>query len=257
MPPDDLKPNFQVTGHKQWVNWHENFKPQPLKKLIDVWNVRPEESRIEWYNAATKGFQEVIADALRRGDSMRAIGGGWSFSDVTRTDGILLNTRPLNYRFRIDHNQAHPGYGGDASNLAFVQCGISIADLNRYLRNKGKSLKTSGASNGQTIVGAFSTGTHGSALDVGSIQDYVVALHLIVAPERAVWLERASQPVIADTFPSMLGAELIRDDDLFNAALVSFGCFGIIHGVVIEATDLYYLQAYRRLMPLNLNYSRK
>ncbi len=251
MPADDLRPNFQVTGRKQWVNWHENFKPQPLKKLIDVWNVRPGESRIEWYNATTKGFQEVIAEALGSENSVRALGGGWSFSDVARTDGILLNTRPLNYRFRINRDQAHPSYAGDTSNLAFVQCGISIADLNRYLRDKGKSLKTSGASNGQTIAGALSTGTHGSALDIGAIQDYVVGLHLIVAPDKAVWLERASHPVVADAFPNVLQAELIRDDEIFNAALISFGCFGIIHGVVVEAADLYYLQAYRRLMTLD------
>ncbi len=251
MPPsNDLKPTLHVTGRKRWQNWHGNFE-QPLKQLIDVWNARPEVADVKGYNATTKGLQEVIADALRNGDSVRALGGGWSFSPVAATDGVLLNTRPLNYRFRIGGDQTHPGYGGDASNLVFVQCGTSIADLNSYLKGEGKSLKTSGASNGQTIAGALSTGTHGAALDVGAIQEYVLALHLIVSPDRTVWLERASDPVVADALPNMLGAEIIRNDDLFKAALVSFGSFGIIHGVVIEATTLFYLQAYRQLMPLD------
>ena len=34
-------------------------------------------------------------------------------------------------------------------------------------------------------------------------------------------------------FAESIGAESIKDDTLFNAALVGFGSFGIIHGVMI------------------------
>jgi hypothetical protein len=52
--------------------------------------------------------------------------------------------------------------------------------------------------------------------------------------------------VLDDDSVAFLGAEAVRDDDLFDAALVSFGSFGIIHGVVLEVDDLFWLQQYRR-----------
>lgn len=251
MSTTTLEPDFRVSPLRRWVNWHETFKPQSIRKLVDVWNARPNETSARSYNATTGGLQALIEEALIHGSSIRALGGGWSFSDVARTDGIVINTRPLNYRFAVAASQTHPNFHGDATNLAFVQCGISVADLSRHLMSRQKSLKTSGASNGQTIAGALSTGTHGSAIDVGAVPDYVVALHLIVSPQRSVWLERASNPIVDDAYPRIFGAELIRDDALFNAALVSFGSFGIVHGVMVEATDLYFLHASRRLMPLD------
>jgi hypothetical protein len=44
---------------------------------------------------------------------------------------------------------------------------------------------------------------------------------------------------------------LLRDDTLFNAALVSFGSFGVIFGVLIEAERYYLLEEWRRRLPIN------
>jgi hypothetical protein len=85
----------------------------------------------------------------------------------------------------------------------------------------------------------------------GAIQDFVKGLHLITGPDRHVWLERATDPVISDEFAEKLGAEIIRDDDTFNAALVSFGSFGIIHGALIEVEDIFLLEANRIKIPFN------
>jgi hypothetical protein len=248
--PDDIRPILHVSPKHQWQNWHETFS-QPLKQLVDIWNHDPNVSTINFYNGTTAGLQELIQEAINTGNSIRGLGGGWSFSHVAATSGILVNTKPLNYRFGIGPTQVHPQYAGDASNLVFAQCGMSIAELHKYFNAQGKSLKTCGASNGQTIVGALSTGTHGSALEVGAIQDNIVGLHIVAGPERHVWLERQSSPVLVDGFAQALGAELIRNDDLFHAALVSFGSFGIIHGALVEAEDMYYLHASRKRMPLD------
>src|SRR5215467_4328737 len=111
-----------------------------------------------------------------------------------------------------------PAYAGPnrEKNLRFVQCGNSILELHRQLRAQGRRLRSCGASNGQTIAGALSTGTHGAAIDAGSIANYVVGLHIVVSPTRHVWLERKSYPVMTKDFADALGAEWIRDDSLFN-----------------------------------------
>ena len=132
--------------------------------------------------------------------------------------------------------------GGQPEDLFFAQCGMSIEAINRHLEARGRSLKASGASNQQTIVGATSTGTHGAAYKVGAVHDSIVGLHLVCGPNRHYWLEPASRPVVSAAFVSRLGTTLLQDDDLFYAALVCFGSFGFIHGVLLETEPKFLLE---------------
>ena len=76
----------------------------------------------------------------------------------------------------------------------------------------------------------------------------MIGLHVITGPDRHVWLEPHSSPVVSQSFLDGLGFELVRDDALFDAALVSFGSFGIIHAFMIETTDRFLLEARRTRM---------
>src|SRR6185436_6013127 len=205
------------------------------------------------YNDATTGIQGIIQEAINANKHVRAVGGEWSWTRIAATDGILLNTKALNITFRINQNNVSPGYAKTPDDLYFAQGGVSVKELNDRLRSRNRSLKTSGASNGQTIAGALSTGTHGSAIDIGAIPEFVVGLHIIVSPTRHVWLERSSYPVASDAFINNIHAERVPviNDDLFNAALVSFGSFGFIHGVMIETDPLFLYEAYRVRLPLD------
>src|SRR5690606_10230531 len=101
-----------------------------------------------------------------------------------------------------------PAYAGNPEYLVFTQCGTSVLELNRILERRGLALPTSGASNGQTFCGAFSTGTHGAANMVGSMQDYVAGLHVVGEGGRDYWVEPASRPVVSRKFCETLGTEL-------------------------------------------------
>jgi FAD/FMN-containing dehydrogenase len=151
--------------------------------------------------------------------------------------------------FDIAATSVVPAYKGDTAKLFLAQCGNGVWELSRYLRPRNLSLKTSGASNGQTIAGVTATGAHGSAFDTGAVQDFVVALHIVVSPTRHIWLERASNPVVNDSFIKSLQTERVQDDDLFDSALVSFGSFGIIHGAMIETEPLFLLESHMSRMP--------
>ena len=115
----------------------------------------------------------------------------------------------------------NPAYGGDAAKLRFVECGNSVAALNDYLFAAGLSIKGCGSNNGQTIAGALSTGTMAAPTSFGAMQEMVVGLHLITGPDKHVYLERKSYPVMQSAFAESIGADFIQDDTLFNAALVS------------------------------------
>ncbi|MCZ6565903.1 MAG: FAD-binding protein [Gammaproteobacteria bacterium] len=203
----------------------------------------------ETYKNATKELQNIIQFCLQNNKSLRARGSLWSLSTAAVTDGRLIDTKALVLVFEVPQALVNPVYTGNAKKLRFVECGNSVAHLNDSLFADGLSIKASGSNDGQTIAGALSTGTHGSAYKFGAMQEMVVGLHLITGPNKHVYLQRHSLPVMQDGFAKSMGAEFKQDDTMFNAALVSFGSFGIIHGIMIETRSLFALNAVRFIYP--------
>lgn len=236
------------TGATEWQNCHETFT-DPINDLYELGN-EPALDPLAAYNDTRAGLQALIGKAIADNTTLRAIGAGWSWTKITTPgQGILVDTKSLNLVFSISEKSVHQDYTGDIGKLFFAQCGNGIWELNKFLQNRKLSLKTSGASNGQTIAGVLGTGAHGSAFDFGAVQDFVVGLHIITGAGKHVWLERASAPVVSTTFINNIQTELIQDDDLFYAALISFGSFGFICGVMIETEDVFLLESYMQRMP--------
>jgi len=234
-----------------WQNGHQNFtvsltKDASFNMRLPFPFTEPEKN----YKATTKNFQWLIQHAVDNNLRLRALGNGWSFSDVAVCNGGLVDTRELRTFFSIGNSFLHPQYlatGKTAQDLVFTQCGMSILQMNKELEEENgwlRALRASGASNGQTIAGATSTGTHGAGFKVGAVHDAIVGLHIVTGANRHVWLERASYPVASTEFTNWLEAEVFRDDDLFNSALVGFGSFGFIHGVLMETEPIYLLEKY-------------
>lgn len=190
----------------------------------------------------------LVQEARAGGHGVRAIGSSWALTDIAVTDGFLLNTQPLNGRFNVPARYASDAVPADRIPfLLIAQCGATVSELNRYLELEAheghrRVLRTAGIGAGQTIVGAVSGNTHGSAIRVGAMPDFVVGIQLVNGTGTPIWLERASQPIMNDAFVADIGATLIRDDELFGAALVSFGSFGVITAVAIETDPIYQLR---------------
>lgn len=232
---------------KKWTNKHENFTHDLTPGAsFKLWNP-PASSYRERYRATTKNFQWLIDHAVTKNLKLRAMGSGWSFTKVGVTEGGLIDTASLNFSFPISKKYTSPQYAKQPEDLYFLQCGAIIYEVNNRLAAKvpQRSIKASGASNGQTIAGALSTGTHGAAIDVGAIPDFVTGLHIVTGGNKHIWLERASYPVASKAFVDWLDAELVQDDAQFNAALVSFGSFGFIHGIMIETEPQFLLTEHR------------
>ncbi|PTR16239.1 FAD binding domain-containing protein [Nitrosospira sp. Nsp2] len=227
----------------------ETGRHESYEQVIDgeyVFDIdRGGKAPFETYNSATKELQGIIQACVNDGRSLRAHGALWSLSTVAVTAGRLIDNVALRLAFEVPGKLTNPAYAGDPVKLRFVECGNSVAALNDYLFAANLSIKGCGSNNGQTLAGALSTGTHGSAFNFGAMQEMVVGLHLLTGPNRNVYLERKSYPVMSPDFPESVGAEFIRDDILFNAALVSLGSFGIVHGIMIETRDLFALNAIR------------
>src|SRR5690349_14201951 len=240
--------SIKSLGLKNFQTAHKNFT-YGIDDLFDVMN-GDNPDMVAGYNETTNLIQQFLQAALDQKKSVRALGGNWSWTTVGFTKGWVLSTLKLNRIKRMKPEEIHASTGAfEQDRFLFAQCGCSVIELNQVCQSLKRSLKTSGASNGQSIAGLISNNTHGSAIDFGSTPDFVVGLHIIVAPNKHVYLERGSQPVVTSSFIQRIGAEHVLDDAIFNAALVSFGSFGFIHGVMIETDPIFLFNVYRKQLP--------
>ncbi|WP_299228214.1 FAD-binding protein [uncultured Psychroserpens sp.] len=231
----------------EWDTLHRNG-PFPLKVLFQtkLEGERVMPNKIDRYNDAAREIQRLIKAAHQSGEGFRAYGSAWSMSNIASQKDRMHFNGFMNISMPIHASECHQDSTYDSTNLFLFECGNTIKEISETLAENGKSLKTSGASNGQTIAGCISTGVHGAGLDIGSVQDYVVGLNLITGPnlDDIVYVEPASKPALNDNFIATLNSKVIRDDELFYAALVGLGSFGFIHGVVIEAENVFLIKRY-------------
>jgi FAD/FMN-containing dehydrogenase len=241
-------PLIETSPKTSWHNWHRTSgvggAVQTLFKPRNMWTTaRPDASR--WFDAGLAGLISIVQRAEADGRRVRAIGSGWSLSSAAFVEDYLVDTSALSdWSLGFSAPMVEAGYASRRDRLVFAQCGAQIRTLDAHLEQNRLALSTQGASNGQTIVGATATGTHGSACDVGSMADFILGLHIVAEGGRHYWVERASNPALTPAFAQWLGAEQRRDDALFNAAVVGFGSFGLIHGVAFEAEPVFVLDRF-------------
>lgn len=241
MPSDQ---HVRIRDNVEWSNFHSNVSTT-LAKHIRVNNENPSTSSMSGMRKTAARLQSLIRMARDAGAQLRTVGAGWSFSDITvPANGWMLETDTLGYRFFLAQSDLDPNTRFAADELLFVQCGTKISQINAALeaKDRQRALRTSGASNGQTIAGAIATGVHGSAVDVGGMESEVVGLQILTA-EQNLWIEPEHTPAATTDFAQRLGAKLVRSNLLFAAALVNLGALGIVHSVMLKSTGRYKLSS--------------
>lgn len=233
----------------QWNTFHANG-PFPLNILFDT-KLEPKADMpapLDRYNDAAVEIQRLLQDTLDHNERFRAYGSAWSLNNIAHQKDRMHFNQRLNLKFAIDAPKMHAATAHPEGSVFFFQCGNLIKEVSEFVRDNGRSISASGASNGQTIAGAVSTGVHGSALDFGAVQDMVVGLNLIIGPGEAdnVYLERHTGPALSNAFATSINARVIRNDGLFNAALVGLGSFGFLHGVTLASEERFLLKRYVR-----------
>ncbi len=236
-------------GQRHWKNIHVTFEKE-LDDLINIDNSSPGGVQLRGYELlkqAANDAHQLIKEASDKNQGIRALGSAWALTDIHIPKNWMLNTKLLNGCFDVTDQNFDPTFPSEKRPFIIVaQCGISVGELNVHLEVSASSgfkrtLRTAGIGAGQTIAGAVSGNTHGAAINFGAMPDFVVGLQLVNGTGKSIWLERASQPIMNDRFIGKIDAKLIRDDELFNAAVVSFGAFGIITAMAIETEPIYHL----------------
>src|SRR5262245_37208802 len=124
----------------------------------------------------------IIQDAQAAGKRVRVVGSGWAFEDIAYSPDVMVDLVRLN---SVLSYVTDPDTGAllsltipDNRTLVHVEAGIKIAALNTQLAARGLAMPTLGGANGQTIVGALSTSTHGGDFDEPPFCDLIHAVHL-------------------------------------------------------------------------------
>lgn len=238
-------------GEQDWTGVHVTNRTT-VAEIINVDNVGPTGALLsgwEMFRFAGDSLDRLIRQARDAGKRILPIGSGWALSAINITDGWLVNTKLLNGCYDIGDAYLHADYPAEQrANIVLAQCGMQIAELSAYLElipdkdADRRAILAAGIGNGQTIAGAISGNTHGSQITYGAMPDFVTGIHLATGRGETLWIERHSKPVVNEAFLAKIGARLVRDDAIFNAAVVSFGTFGIIAALAVEVAPIYQLQ---------------
>ena len=227
-------------GPQDWINYH-GTAGCALADRIELWNDATVSGR-ETLREAAQLVQHLLRQAQHAVVRVRAVGSAWSPAPIALCpDGWLLDMPRLNRTFRLAQADLLPDTAADPAALILAQGGTLIDEINdRVERDLHRSLRTTGASNGQTIAGACATGTHGSVLTAGGTQDHVRAVQ--IATPSDIWWVEPSAGLLHDDFIAACGAKPLRDDDAFEAARLSVGALGVVTAMVLETVPCFLVE---------------
>jgi len=160
--------------------------------------------------AAEAELVEVVARSAQRGERVRAVGTGHSFTDCACTDGVMIDMTGLQRVISAD----------PASGLVTIEGGAKLYTLGPQLALRGLGLENQGDIDAQSITGATATATHGTGARFPNLSARIVSLRLITAAGDVLTLS---------------------EGDEYLAARVSLGALGVISQVTVQTVPLYTL----------------
>lgn len=153
---------------------------------------------------------------------IRPVGAGHSFTQLVPTEGTLVTLDGL--AGVVSH---------DAAKLqATVRAGTRLGDLGPALAAIGQEMPNLPDINKQSLAGALSTATHGTGRAYKALHGDVVAMR-IATPARG-----------------LVDCDATRDPELFQAARVGLGAFGILTQVTLQNAGL--VRVKKRVEPRQL-----
>jgi alditol oxidase len=152
-------------------------------------------------------LQKIVASA----SSVRALGSGHSFSRLVETSHDLVSLAGLPPRCEVDTETGN----------AVVSGALRYGELAPRLHAAGRALHNTGSLPHIAVVGACSTGTHGSGDRNGCLATAVTAFDCVVSTGEVVTFSREAHPTS------------------FDAMVVSLGLFGVITAVTLETQPTF------------------
>ncbi|SON62930.1 L-gulono-1,4-lactone dehydrogenase [Mycobacterium simulans] len=187
-----------------WRNW-------PREQVCTPSAIARPESEAE--------LAEVVARSAKRGERVRAVGSGHSFTDCACTDGVMIDMTGLQRVIDVDR----------ANGLATVEGGAKLHSLLAQLAERGLALENQGDIDKQSITGATATATHGTGVRFTNLSAQIASLRLITASGEILSLS---------------------EGDDYLSTRVSIGALGVISQVTLKVVPLFTLHRDDEVRPL-------
>jgi FAD-linked oxidoreductase len=191
----------------RWTNWAGNQVAHPLS--IEA----PRD---------IEGLSRLVEGAASRGERVKVVGSGHSFTAAAVTDGRLVRIGNLAGIRSIDRDRLRVTVGA----------GTTLADLNVLLAAEGLAMPNLGDIAYQTVAGAISTSTHGTGSQLPGLAAQVVGMTLVDGRGRVVTIDET------------------ENSALLPHARVSIGALGAIAEVTLQVVPAFRLRAVEQPMRL-------
>ena len=166
---------------------------------------------------------ELVSILKSTQGTVRAVGGGHSFSPLVPTRGTLISLEAMNGLISHDPKRLQ----------ATFHAGSRIAQVSSELSNIDQGLFNEADINVQSLAGALSTATHGTGRQLQCLSAYITAMKLITAEGDVLHCSRSEHA------------------EVFQAARVSLGALGIVTEVTLQNRRSYALKEQVRVMPIS------
>ena len=148
-----------------------------------------------------------IKSAVSTAQSVRALGSAHSFNFIANSKDVLLSFENFPKDIEID----------SSNNQVRVAAGVRYGELAIALNTAGLALPNMGSLPHITVVGATSTGTHGSGVKNQNLSAAVCSIEIVTASGDEI---------------TIIGDELV-------SARIGLGALGIIHHLTLQAVNAF------------------
>jgi FAD-linked oxidoreductase len=165
----------------------------------------------------------IVTEASARGQKIKAVGSGHSFTSAAATDGRMLRLENLSGISHVDR----------AKNQVTVGAGTRLSELNTLLHAEGLALANMGDIAYQTVAGAISTSTHGTGTALTGLAGQVVAMTMVNGNGEVLECSEAS------------------NREIFELGRVSVGALGVISQYTLQVVPSFRLRALEQPMRMD------
>lgn len=167
---------------------------------------------------------EAVAEARARGQRVRVVASGFSWSSLVPSDDTLIFCERLD---RVEVDIADP-----ERPAVWAEAGVTNRQLNRELRRFGLCMPWNVVLESVRVAGIASSGTHGTGRTTATVGDLVEAFEVVDAEGRLRVLSEET-----------VGAEIM------SAARLNLGLFGVIARVRLRVAPLYRVRQTDQRLP--------
>ncbi|MFC4294946.1 hypothetical protein ACFO0A_07705 [Novosphingobium tardum] len=186
------------------------------------------------FAATAAAVRSLIGGLGDEAGRLLTLGSGWSLSSLLDIGDVQFDPAAFCAVSPVFPGDLVPHPAVPADRLAYASGGAKIWQLSEFAEARDRAIFTCGSYMGQSMAGSIATGVNGSRLGYGAIQNMIRGLHFVTAPDRSVYVEPASRPVLSDAAALVFADEVIRDDAIFDGCLVHLGGMGVVNGLVVE-----------------------